>query len=193
MPVAMRSCSSSSVTAVMVGHIEAPRLGDRQPDKFDELGIGPDETIGAMGNCCHIRGKKAAVETPWPSGRRNGSCNKMDGAEIGDDSGLRKGLPGTSRRNDVACARAEHQAGFLVGFADGGERIAGSFDFARPLHAQHQAFGVSSVQRRRGRHQPVGWAQRVRRERRICRGGTCDFRGGVRAAPSARFRRDRSE
>ena len=67
-----------------------------------------------------------------------------------------KACQGPAGATTSHCGRAEHQPGFLVGFADGGERVAGSLDFARPLHPQHQAFGISHVERCRRRHQPIG-------------------------------------
>ena len=80
----------------------------------------------------------------------------MHDTEIGDDAGLRKRLPSLGRRRESAGRwRAEHQAGFFVGLADGGERVGRRFGKARPLHPPHQALDVARVQRRGHRHQPV--------------------------------------
>ena len=53
-------------------------------------------------------------------------------------------------------AHPEHDSGFFIGFAHRRECKRGRFGQARPPHALHQLSGVLPVQRRSGRHQPIG-------------------------------------
>ena len=93
--------------------------GDRDPDELDEFGIGPDDSLDAIGDRARIRGEEARIEASWPARRRNGAGNEMQLIEarlntrFGERRPAAGGKPGRRRH-----LRAEQKSGLLEGLPD---------------------------------------------------------------------------
>ena len=135
-------------------HVELGRVRDRHPDQFDQLGIGADDAVDAVGDLGRVGGEEARVEAPRPPRRGDGAGDEMDAREIGKDAGSGKFGPDVAGHHRRRFALdAEQEPGFLAGLAHRRERKAAGVAGARIGDAQQELalrFGVQFARRRHG-------------------------------------------